>query len=260
MDSDPIHRSTAVFFGSLFLLSLPFWLLGWLVDTPLLPGLPVSALMVVCPVLAAGVLVGRADGGRGLRRFLRQATDWSKLPGWAWVVAIGVMPFVAIMAALFQTATGADLPAPQWMLFQTLILFAAFLVAGIAEELGWTGYAARPLGARYGVVGAGLVIGTAAVVWHLVPLLQADRSGAWIAWWASATIFRRVLMVWLYVRGGYSVFGASLEHAMSNLCWMLFPVMGSHYDPRAMAFATGVTTLAIVYVWPERGSAEISGT
>jgi len=239
MNGKVTGSSAGAFFGLLFLLSLPFWLLGAMADGALLPGLPISAFMVVCPVLAAGILCWRAGGSRSLWAFLQQATDWRKLPAWAWVVAIGAMPFVMIIAALIQIATGADLPAPQWTVSQTLMLFALFLVAGIAEELGWTGYATRRIGTSYGVVGTGLIIGIVAVVWHVVPLLQADRGADWIAWWALATLCRRILIVWLYFRGGCSVFGASLLHAMSNLSWMLFPVMGSHYDP----MVTGLVTL-----------------
>lgn len=244
------YRSSCLFFGLLILFSLPFWLLGALIDATLLPGLPTSALMVVCPALAGGTLCLHSEGASGLWRFLRQAIDWKNLGGWAWAVAIGVMPAVAMLSAQIQTAAGVDLPAPQWTLSKVLALFALFLVAGIAEELGWTGYATRSLGAAYGVLGAGFIVGMAAVLWHLWPLLQVDRSSEWIAWWALATVGRRILIVWLYFRGGHSVFGASLLHAMSNLTWMLFPVMGSHYDPRSTALATLAVTLAALTSWP----------
>ena len=51
-----------LFFGLLFFFSLPFWLLGVLASAELLPRLPVSAAMVICPSAAAGFLVFRANG------------------------------------------------------------------------------------------------------------------------------------------------------------------------------------------------------
>jgi hypothetical protein len=55
-------RALGAFLALLAALSAPFRLLGAVVDRLLLPGLPVSALAVVCPALAA-VIVSRLAGG-----------------------------------------------------------------------------------------------------------------------------------------------------------------------------------------------------
>jgi hypothetical protein len=47
------NGSPLVFFLLVLALSLPFWLLGAVTEARLLPGLPVSALMFVCPATAA---------------------------------------------------------------------------------------------------------------------------------------------------------------------------------------------------------------
>lgn len=101
-------------------------------------------------------------------------------------------------------------------------------------------------GKKYGLIVAGLIIGTVAGVWHLTPLLQAERSWDWIAWWALGSVSRRLIIVWLYVRGGQSVLSATLFHAMSNVSWMLFPVMGSHYDPITTALILVVLIACLV--------------
>ncbi len=223
------------FFGLLFLMSLPFWLFGALIGGELLPGLPVSAVMALMPVVAAGMLVVRAEGGSGLKSFLGGAVDFRRMAPWAWVVALGTMPTVMLLSAVYQMSVGVDLPAFQFSLGQTAILFAVFFIAATTEELGWTGYAARHLVPARGWIVAGLIIGVVAVIWHVIPLLQAGRGWDWIAWWAVGTAARRMIILWLYTRGGGSVFATSLFHAMSNLSWMLFPVMGSHYDPMSTA-------------------------
>ncbi len=57
--------------------------------------------------------------------------------------------------------------------------------------------------------------------------MQAHRSVVWIAWWCLGTVALRVVMVWLYNSTGKSVFAAALFHAVSNVCWQLYPIQGS---------------------------------
>jgi uncharacterized protein len=54
-------RSPPRFFLLLFALSVPFWLAGGTTAWQPLPGVPISALMFVCPSLAAAVLVSAID-------------------------------------------------------------------------------------------------------------------------------------------------------------------------------------------------------
>ncbi len=222
-----------------FLLSAPFWALGFWWDIELLPGLPVSAFMVVCPTAAAALMVLREGGATAVRRFLSQAVDLQRMPSWAWLVALGLMPCVMLLCAWLQLSMGIELPAFTAAWGRGLALFLLFLAAATLEELGWTGYATQRLLARHSVLFTGLLVGLISVVWHIVPLLQVDRSWGWIGWWALGTLLRRILIVLLYARGGRSVFAASLFHAMSNLGWMLYPAMGSHYDPMLMAIVLG---------------------
>lgn len=55
----PYKRSPLKFFLLVFALALPFWLLGFLVKTQGLPmNLPINALQVFCPLIAALIIVG----------------------------------------------------------------------------------------------------------------------------------------------------------------------------------------------------------
>ncbi len=223
------------FFVLTFVLSLPFWALGSLAARDILPDLPISALMVICPALAAVMLIWRAGGAGAVKRFLSGAIDPRGMRLWVWLTALATMPLAMLLSALWLTATGQYLPVPQIALGQTLALFALFFLAATLEEVGWAGYATGPLARRHGLIRAGLIIGVVTLLWHLIPLLQTGRAWDWIAWWALGTMARRLILTWLYIRGGQRVFAASLFHAMSNLSWMLFPVMGSHYDPVSVA-------------------------
>jgi uncharacterized protein len=104
-----------------------------------------------------------------------------------------------------------------------------FFIAGLCEELGWSGYAIDPLQARWGALGAGLLMGLVWAAWHWVPLVQAHRSATWIGWWSLYTVALRVVIVWLYNNTGKSVFAASLFHAFSNVSGI---TLANYYNPR----------------------------
>lgn len=121
--------------------------------------LPASAVMLVLPGLVAAGLSWR-DGGRvAVTALLRRAVD--RPPArWRWyALAAGLFPVLSLPAfAVTIMCTGAPsaLPLP---LIAAPALLAVFMVAAVCEELGWTAYAADPLIERFGVVGAGAVLG-----------------------------------------------------------------------------------------------------
>lgn len=239
-------RRPHLFFALTCVLSLPFWAVGALLDSQLLPGLPVAALMVLAPTAAATFLVFRTRGGLAVWQFLRRAVDAARMPRWLWCFALGTMPVVMGLSYVWLVATGEEIPGSTMDPVAFGVLFLVFLVAAIAEELGWSGYAAGPLYDAHGLVIASGIIGAWTVLWHLIPLLQIGRSWDWIAWWALGSVARRVIILWLYVHGGRSVFATSLFHAMSNVSWMMFPVMGSHYDPVSTATVLVCISAALV--------------
>lgn len=64
-----------------------------------------------------------------------------------------------------------------------------------------------------------------------------------VSLWTAA---QRVIMVWLYYNTRQSILAVVLIHASSNVCWQLFPVRGSFFDPRITGLIT--TLLAIVAI------------
>jgi uncharacterized protein len=126
------------------------------------------------------------------------------------------------------------------------VSFAAFFVAAVGEELGWSGYAIEPMQARW-VLGASVLLGLIWALWHVVPLLQMNRSGQWIAWWTLQTVALRVLIVWFYNHTGRSVFAAVLIHSVSNVCTATF---ASCYDPRVTGIILVLAASIVMIVWP----------
>ena len=233
------ETSVFTFFVLVFALSIPFWVLGTLYPFQLLPGLPISALGAFTPALGALVLTYRSDRLSGVLQLLQRSFDFKRLKNTKWfLVILLVNPVIAVLAYLLIGAVSEPLPIPRPLTLAILPMFAFFFIGALGEEIGWSGYATEPLRQRWGTVPASLMLGAVWAIWHFVPLVQADRRVEWIAWWSLDTISLRLIMTWLYVNSGKSVFAAAVFHAMINLSWQLFPNNGSFYDPQIFGLVT----------------------
>jgi membrane protease YdiL (CAAX protease family) len=136
-------------------------------------------------------------------------------------------------------------------------MFLASFVAALGEELGWSGYAIDPMRDRWSALQASILLGSVWATWHVVPLVQAQRSPAWIAWWYLSTVALRILIVWLYNNMGKSVFTAALFHAISNVSTLLFP---EYYDPRITGLITAFAAVIVTVVWGPQALARYRNT
>jgi hypothetical protein len=105
------------------------------------------------------------------------------------------------------------------------LLFAAFFVGAVGEEVGWQGYAFDPMEARWGTAGAALLMGVLWALWHVIPYIEAGRPSAWIVWQCVNSVGLRALIVWLYIESGRSVFAVIVFHAMITVT-TCSPTMG----------------------------------
>jgi uncharacterized protein len=236
-----------------FALSIPFWIAGALTQLQLLPGIPISALGLLCVVGAASILVYRENGLTGVAELMKRSFDFKRVKAKIWYIpALLLMPGIMAVSFVVMRLLGAPLPAPQFSFATPFLLFAVFFISALGEELGWSGYAIDPLQDRFGAFAGALLLGAVWAVWHFIPLLSVQRSLAWIAWWALGTVALRVIITWLYNNTGRSVFIAALFHTMINLTWQLFPINGSYYDPRVTGSITAVVAVVIVIIWGPR--------
>ena len=254
------------FFVLVFLLSIPFWWIGSQTNLEVMPGLSVSVLAAFCPMLAALLLVSLESGTTGMRNLLKRCTDFGRINDRRWYLPVLLlMPFVSIF--VYWLMRGLDLPLPasptaaqsiaqvlaDLPIVSALLMFAAFFVLALGEELGWSGYVLDPLQGQWGALRASLILGAVGVAWHLVPLLVImHRPPIWIAWWCVYAVTFRILTVWLFNNTGGSVFAVALFHATLNLSFILFPVKGSHFDIRlAGLIMAGVAAVVIVFWGPQ---------
>jgi uncharacterized protein len=241
-------RSPLAFFLLAFALSIPFWLFGAATGIELLPGLPVAALIAICPATAALILLARQSGTAGAIALLKRSFDHERIRAKIWYIPALLAPAVATVSFGTMRLMGVPVPAPQISIAPALALFGMFFIGALGEELGWSGYVTEPMQARWGMLQASILLGLVWAAFHFVPLLEEHRSVPWIAWWSLGTVAMRVIMVWLYNGAGRSVFAVALLHAAANTCWQLFPVHGSYFDPRLngliMAVLAAIVTIA----------------
>jgi membrane protease YdiL (CAAX protease family) len=247
-------QSSLPFFLLVFALSVPFWAIGAVIDFQPMPGLPIAALTFVCPAVAALILTYRERRTAGVVALLRRLIDGGRIPRLWYFPIVLLMPGVTAASFVVLRWTGVAVPTPQIAVLPAMGLFLAFMVGALSEELGWTAFALDRLQTRWGMLQSGLLLGGVWAVWHWVALTQAHRSPAWIAWWSLGTVSARIIMVWLYNRTGRSVFGVVVLHAVSNVCWQLFPVQGSFFDPRVntLMLALMATVLILRGSWRAR--------
>ncbi len=243
------ERRPLTFFLLTFFLAVPFWLLAAAVGSGLPFGLPLSALMFPCPLVAASILVFREEGRSGVAALLMRIFDARRIGRKAWLLAsFLLMPAIYILSFTLQP----DAPLDPAVLPLVPLLFAVFFVTAAFEEIGWTGYATDPLQRRRSAVVAALIIGVAWSAWHLVPDIQAGQPAAFILGQRTFSVFLRVLIVWIYNSAGRSVFAAIIVHAMDNVSvYSLFPDT-TLYDPLITAAVTASVALAVVALWGPR--------
>ena len=248
-----IYRSPLVFFIAVMLASLPFWVVGQTTWWTILPGVPLSALMVLVPGLVAFAFVARATGVSAAVQWLATALRPSALKRVGWLLIALLMPSALLVAAyVAMLASGLQLPNPQISFVSAAVLLATFFIPAVFEEVGWSGFALVALQRRMSALNASLVIGAIWAAWHFIPLLQVERSVAWIGWWSVTTVALRILITWIFNNAGESVLLAALFHASENASWQSFPIRGSHYDPAVHAVVLALVCCVVVAVFGSR--------
>ncbi len=256
------RRSPGAFVALTVALSVPFWLLGFVVDSRAVGpvGLPVSALQAVVPLVVAALLVARVEGPAGVPRLLPRTVGAGSAASWTrYLLIVALMPAIYALAYLAMRASRQPVPNPVLSPVSLAVLVVLFFVTAVFEEAGWTAYALEPLGDRWGVVRAGLVLGVAWAAVHVVPDTQSGHDAGWIALHRIGTVALRVLLALAFLATGRGVLAAVAMHAADNVSWQLFPVSGSHYDPAWVAPVTVIAATILVVAFARSGRAGTLG-
>ena len=249
-------RTILPFFGLVFLLSVPLWILGAVAPdfTKIFPiKLPISALMTFCPLIAAVMLVYKKRKRQGVSELLGLAVDFKKIKDKWWYLAIVcLMPVMTLLSYWYTKSTGALIPEPRTPVLSIVIFFGIYFIGAIGEEIGWSGYSIDPLQNRFGALNASIILGFIWAVWHIIPWSQTHQTPVWIVWQSVSTVLLRVIMVWLFNNTGKSVFGIVLFHAMINISPYLIPGNWGNYDPFVTCILLILTVVVIVFGWDSK--------
>jgi len=236
-----------------FLFAVPFWILGFLVESPdAVPmAMPVSALMFVCPAIAATLLAWQEGRSAAVRALWGRLLVPPRPRRWVWYAAIPLVSAGPVLTHLLLRFAGEPASMPQPTLPGVLALVCVYLGAAAAEEVGWTAYATDALRARHGALTTALVIGVVSAAWHVVPWSQVHPPD-WVAWQFLATVALRVLWTWVYVNTGASVAAVVVSHMLINLWGTLTPTYHTVAAHATSAVLTALAAGAVVVLWEAR--------
>ena len=209
-------------------------------------GLPAGlALAAALSASLAGIiLTAVVDGGAGLRLMLDRLLLWRAGIGY-WLFAL-LFPLAAVVTgSLANPLFGGDpiVWNPMGPPLGIVPLFIAFfVVAGLGQELGWTGFLVPRLQARYSALAAAAIRALVVGIWHLPLLLYATgqltalSSFPYQAWIAQKGFLVAVVtlglvfllpwsifLTWVFNNTGGSLLLASILHAseIGVATWML---------------------------------------
>lgn len=196
------------------------------------------------PAAAALIVAACAEGRVGVRALLAHVAIWRVGLRW-YLVALGLPALLALGVIGLQVALGAPAMLELGALSPlTLLLF----VLVIGEELGWRGFALPRLQARYGALGASLILGLLWAAWHLsnqlIPGLEHYGSG--FPAFAAYVVPMTVLFTWVATHTRGSVLLAWLFHGAINSPIVIGPPIDTVQRWWLSAAVYGVCALIIV--------------
>jgi len=236
----PSHSTT--FPWQFFLLTFSFSWLLWcvpvlmhlgLVPAPAGPALGVLTLATVSlgafgPAVGA-LVASRWEGRKGaswlhLRRvfMMRNSLRWYLIP----VLLLGLVSLAVWgMPILWgRPLLASPLPTP-WVIPVYLVLMV--YLGGGQEEIGWRGFALDRLLSRHNDLVASLVLGVVWALWHLPLWFMTGTSQGFMPFGAFVMMIvsLSVILTWVYVESGRSMFLAMWTHGVANAFMAVFPVL-----------------------------------
>ena len=220
-------------------------------------GLLLFGFMILGPSTAGLVMTATTGGRAGFRELWSRIRRWRAAPA-MWALALLTSPVITIAVLLFLAASVSSAFTPETRLVGLFI----GIIAGLFEEVGWTGFATPRLLGRFSPLVAGLVLGLIWASWHGL----ADFSGniatkgteGWIVWfvtyWLIPLTGYRVLMTWVYSHTT-SVLVAMAMHA-SWTGWQFFLTPASTTQGQDVVWhlllSAGIWVVALIAVMRSR--------
>lgn len=227
-------KQSYLFLVLVLLLSIPFYVWGALAPVGGLPfGLPISFLMIFVPFTLSIFFAWR--NGIQISSLFNRIFDFKRASLWAGIFAVFCMPVVVTVSFFLMKLL--SIPLPETLTFpanEIPLMILLYFLGAIPEEFGWTLMLSKGFAKSYGMVVAGIIIGSVWALWHVIPWSWAHPT-SWIIGMILLNLLMRIGMVYAFVNGGESLFYAIVFHMMINISFGLFPNDGSHANPLVMS-------------------------
>ena len=184
---------------------------GWPTDLPGLAG----------PAVAAGITLALTEGRPGVAAWFGRMGR-VRVPAWGYgfvavVLLLGFCAAVVEHGSPWPSGMSSYNGAPDLGLLLTFAL--VLLVNGFGEEAGWRGYLVDHLVDEHGLVRTATYVAVVWAGWHLPLFLVVDSFrgvGSGILAWLVGLYAGSLVLTWLYVRCGRSIFLVALWHTSYN--------------------------------------------
>ena len=221
------RRPLVAYFALAYAVTWAFWLPYYLTEAGLgLLPIELPQLLVLFgqygPTVAAFTLAAATGGRPAVRGLLRRYGQWRVHPGWYPLVVVGplllfALTVVARVGISPLGALGQDGPSILLAYLLDALVLKLVLGGALGEEAGWRGFALPRLQARYGALGASLILGVLWTGWHAPLYLSASRvANNPPLVFAVGVLAMAVVYTWVYNRTGGSLLIAILLHAAGN--------------------------------------------
>ncbi len=197
---------------------------------------PIALPMLTLGPSISGILLTGVVGGRpGLRDYRARLLKWRVSARWYAAAALTAPVYFAATLLALSAFSREFLPGiltvenkASFLLSGTIVA----LVAGIVEELGWTGFAVFTSRRRYGALATGLIVGVMWGVWHVLPKIWGAAANGVADYMAVDLSFAvigltgfRILMVWVYDQTGSLLIAILMHMGLTASTLILQPLV-----------------------------------
>jgi membrane protease YdiL (CAAX protease family) len=208
------------------------------------------ALSSVLSASIAGIIMTAIlDGGAGLKLLLGRVLIWRVGIGY-WLFAILFLAPAFLLGSLLNPLFDGDpVSLSNIQLTSNIVpmFIVFFIVAGLGQELGWTGFLLPRLQARFGALASSVIRAGLVAIWHLPLLLYAGSHpnafpdfpyGAWIVREGFLVAFSVMLALslvwsifytWIFNNTRGSLLLVAILHGSE--IWLVYWMIGMGLNP-----------------------------
>jgi len=222
------YNFTILFFIITFILTIPGYILCGLASKNILfpkeMAIPFLALSAIAPIGAAVILTCRKKKKGRIKKILKRSFDYKRIEKKIWYLPILLLvPFLFAIALGIMKFIGYSIPDPMFPIKAIPILFISFFIMALGEEIGWMGYAFKPMQNRLSTLGATLLLGLIWAIWHIPFYIFLMDDPIFIITQCISLFTLRFIFVWIFNHTGESVFAMIVFHSVYNVTNGAFP-------------------------------------